>query len=71
MEMEMDAFAMCIYTGTSVPFRQGRVCSVLSIYASWCRCVYLLLILVAKVFPTTSIGKGNVSDRFPTPFLLS
>ena len=29
------------------------------------------LSLTQRVFPTTSIGKDDVSDRFPAPFLLS
>ena len=67
----VGVYPLCIYTWhrCALSIRLDRVHPVLLYMKVWRRFL-LLLILVAKGFPRTSIGKDIVSDRFPTPFLL-
>lgn len=71
MKTAVGAFALCVYVHRhrcALSVRLDRVHPVLLYMQVWRRFL-LLLALVAKGFPRTSIGKGNASDRFPTPFL--
>ena len=53
----------------ALSIRLDRVHPVLLYMQVWRRFL-LLLTLNIKGFPRTSIGKGNASDRFPTPSFL-
>ena len=70
MKTVVDGYSSCIYARhrCALSIRLDRVHPVLLYMQVWRRFL-LLLALVAKGFPRTSIGKGNASDRFPTPFL--
>ena len=66
MKTAVGAFALCVYVHRhrcALSIRLDRVHPVLLYMQVWRRFL-LLLILVAKGFPRTSIGKGNASDRF-------
>ena len=66
MKTAVGAFALCVYVHRhrcALSIRLDRVHHVLLYMQVWRRFL-LLLILVAKGFPRTSIGKGNASDRF-------
>lgn len=72
MKTAVGAFALCVYVHRhrcALSICLDRVHPVLLHMQVWRRFL-LLLTLVAKGFPRTSIGKGNASDRFPTPFFL-
>ena len=67
----VGAFAYVYIHGIGVPFPyqygEGAACAIR--YMQVWRRYLLLLILGVSGFPRTSIGKGDASDRFPTPFL--
>ena len=72
MKTAVGAFALCVYVHRhrcALSIRLDRVHPVLLYMQVWRRFL-LLLTLNIKGFPRTSIGKGNASDRFPTPSFL-
>lgn len=72
MKTAVGAFALCVYVHRhrcALSIRLDRVPPVLLYMQVWRRFL-LLLILVAKGFPRTSIGKGNASNMIPTLFFL-
>ena len=69
MKTAVGVYPLCIYTWHRCAPSSGGVRSMLSLYTLRRRHL-LLLIFVPIGRPRTSIGKGNVSNRFPAPFLL-